>query len=302
MNNYTLNRTKTEEEFTIFDKKLNKIFEAHYFSNHYQFAIALEEKLESITTMANNITYMNSSIALVSLLKIIAPLEDKSVNIGYGVSLFDWVISGVNYLNLNKQSIENMDSEGINIILDIEDFLQISVDQLNPLNTIVIPTSLKVRKGFEKFPHVFDMSSETVYGMDTGAFVALNYSNYADKLRWMRSSYGRTGENIDIPVKGNGRFSELQAAQALAAIESDAIISNELLQFNVDMNFCVNKINECKFYSSDYISGILEIQTRTKEDEKQAILNNFRTEIQGNKCLIYVPIQEGLNNLQSILT
>lgn len=297
MNIYKLKNEKTKEETLLFDQMLKQIFDNHYFSNHYQFAISLEDNLQILTKLDNNITYMNSSIALISLLKIIAPKEDLTVCLGSGVSLFPWVINSINYLGLNKISLKSDVENSINIILDIENLLPVSIDELDLERTIIIPTGLVIKENFSKFPHVFDLSSETVFGIDTGAFIALNKIDFADKLRWMKSSYARTGENIDISVKGNGRFSEVQAAEALSSINSQAIYSESLKFFNQNIEELIKEKANIIFYSSNITTGFIEINGYgNRELSLESISSDIRFERFGDKYFIKLPFSISLAN------
>jgi dTDP-4-amino-4,6-dideoxygalactose transaminase len=55
-----------------------------------------------------------------------------------------------------------------------------------------------------------------VVELKSGACVLTDDEEVAEKLRNMRSSYGRR-KQVDIPLSANGRFSEAQAAQCLSA-------------------------------------------------------------------------------------
>jgi dTDP-4-amino-4,6-dideoxygalactose transaminase len=66
---------------------------------------------------------------------------------------------------------------------------------------------------------IFSFSNRNVFNTAEGGCVCTNNDEIAEKLRNLRSSYGRR-KSVGIPINGNGRFSEAQAALGLLNLQN----------------------------------------------------------------------------------
>jgi dTDP-4-amino-4,6-dideoxygalactose transaminase len=64
---------------------------------------------------------------------------------------------------------------------------------------------------------IFSFHATNVFNTAEGGCVCTNNDNIAERLRNLRSSYGRR-ISVDIPINGNGRFSEAQAVMGLLSL------------------------------------------------------------------------------------
>lgn len=294
---------------SIFKDYLKKVFDNHYFSNHWEFAIALEEKLSDITKYSNNVTYMNSSVALISMLHIFELKKTDTVMLSDGVSLFPWVMSCLDYIGVSYQYTDNCTEYGENDVLIEVDFIDLmSHKQINNFsgNHIIIPMGFtnQVNKNSDSV-YLYDMGLETCFSMTSGAFISSNNEIYADKLRWMRSSYGRTG-NVKVDINGNGRFSEVQAAEALSAINDKKHEENIFVNVNSEVKNVIGNNDYVHYSESVYTSGIIFINNPNDNflkkikylsrhynvlyeyNEKDALINTV---------LIRVPVDSEIRNM-----
>ena len=156
---------------------------------------------------------------------------------------------------------------------------------------------------------IYNMDRETCFNMDTGAFIAVNDDTFAHKFRHMRSSYGRTGE-VAIKINGNGRFSEMQAAEALTSLETDCQ-NNLSHNFTKAVSFASKFKYKANVIGENYTSPILIIKcpdhnSLVKIQIKLDLFNfeheSISFEIDKNDILIRVPLKPSLNdNLFSCL-
>jgi len=295
MNNIYNIKYKTDAQVHEFRRYLKKIFKNHYFSNHWEFAMALEAELANITENKHNITYMNSSVALISLLHILAMDGEGDIIVSKGVSLYPWVKSSLEYFGKDINQGGEQESKEDDIFISIEmAFAETRMKPARPDRTIVIPATLKCHeKMYNECIFVYDMSEETCFGASTGAFVSTNDEDIADKLRWMRSSYGRTG-SVSVPINGNGRFSEMQAAEALSVIRCDGVKDTIIEKINSGMLSKLNIENiPHDFIGSEYTGGIIKLMVPDHDvNEMITRLNNIH--------LLY-EIEPGLDDISEVL-
>lgn len=246
-----------------FKEHIRKIFKNHYFSNHWEFAISLESELNAITGKKHNITYMNSSVALISMLYILDLRKGDSVALARGVSLFPWVQNCLDYMGVNSCPVDasvKYSCDDVLISLDIEQVGDINLISCFSDRNIIIPTRLTNQAlVYNECVSIYDMGVETCFGMSTGAFVSVTNDDHADKLRWMRSSYARTG-NVSVFINGNGRFSEIQAAEALVNIKNNKLKENIFCDINAEVSKAIEgSATQIQYISSEYTSGIIKI-------------------------------------------
>ena len=211
------------------------VYDRHYFSNHHVLAAELEKCLSQKTGMEHNITYMNSSISVITLLHIYGINKSSRILLSPGVITYDWVINSIMYLDIPYVEYDDQETDEICSVAFLleSDIVEFNIDASRFERVIVLPTSFNCRLFNTKQAIIFDMSIETEFALDSGAFVSLNEADTAHKLRWMRSSYGRTG-HVEVPINSNGRFSEIQAARALVFLTEE--------NCNIDNRFVNNKV------------------------------------------------------------
>ena len=296
-NNY-LGTKKFSGESENYKKYISRVFNNHYFSNHWDLAKKLEADLINITKKRNCVTYMNSSIALISSLHILGVKEGDTIYLGRGVNLFNWVISCIKYLNLNVCKEYNNDTNITSIVLDI-DLLSHETNR----HYILIPSSLYTKDNINNNTMIiYNMDRETCFNMYSGAFVATNNDVLAHKLRHMRSSYGRTGD-VTTKINGNGRFSEFQAAEALTSLDIDfqiilSQIFNETIQFiskfrhksTLIGDYYTSPILFIEFSDNNLIEKVI-LKLKSMNNENQII--NYET--LDSRILIRVPLTHSVS-------
>lgn len=278
---------------------ISTVFDNHYFSNHWELAKRLESELIGITKIKNCVTYMNSSIALISSLHILGVKAGGSINVGRGVILFDWVMSCIKYLDLNICREFNNESNIVSIVLDIDAPCNKCDSQY-----ISIPTRVCVENNINNnCISIYNMDRETCFNMDTGAFIAVNDDAFAHKLRHMRSSYGRTGD-VAVEINGNGRFSEIQAAEALTSLGTNFqnVLSHNFIKavsFASKFKYKSNIIGE-KYTSPILIIKCPDHNAVEKIQIKLGLFDceneNVNYEIDKSDILIRAPLKPSLND------
>jgi dTDP-4-amino-4,6-dideoxygalactose transaminase len=80
---------------------------------------------------------------------------------------------------------------------------------------------------------IFSFSKRNVFNTAEGGCVCTNNDEIAEKLRNLRSSYGRR-KSVEIPINGNGRFSEAQAALGLLNLKNyPSIVATNKARFEL---------------------------------------------------------------------
>ena len=119
------------------------------------------------------------------------------------------------------------------------------------------------------------MNEETSFGLTGGGVASTDNTVLSDKLRWMRSSYGRTGK-VNIPINGNGRFSEMQAAWCLSVIDSGLLENPTLKKSNTDIEIKLAFTN-IDLIKSNFTSSFLKLKNIkvSKSNNLKKLLSNY---------------------------
>jgi dTDP-4-amino-4,6-dideoxygalactose transaminase len=219
------------------------VFERHYFTNHGVLAQALEKKLCSYLNVRNAVTLTNESISIMYVAtalglngKVVVPalappstvqsliwcglepvfcdvdsdtflvtpdlvrsvLEQQTVSAVLATHLWGEVCDTVGFDRLAEEY-------DIPVFYDASHAFGCSADNEHTI-------------GGNGSAEILSFNASNVLNAGEGGVVATDDDDLAEKLRNLRSSYGRL-ENVDIPVNGDGRFSELQAGLALLSLE-----------------------------------------------------------------------------------
>lgn len=277
MNIYSIKESNHNFYNEKFKEYCELIFKNHYFSNHWKFAIKLEESLSNITEFQNNITYGNVNILFISILHILKIRKNEKVYISQGLLLFPWVTNALNYLGIKAKVMKHglkRKKDILNIFLDI-DYMSDSCC-CSSENAIVISTNLPKKSNILKaLIYITNMNEETSFGLTGGGVASTDNTVLSDKLRWMRSSYGRTGK-VNIPINGNGRFSEMQAAWCLSVIDSGLLENPTLKKSNTDIEIKLAFTN-IDLIKSNFTSSFLKLKNIkvSKSNNLKKLLSNY---------------------------
>ena len=287
---------RSSEQKKKFKGYVERVFQNHYFSNHWELAISLESELSKVTEKKHNVTYMNGSVALISMLHILGLSSGGSVKISRDVALYPWVQDCLDYMEVNAHPIDGVDeceNNDVLIALDIGLGSTAMMENNFSARIVIIPTQLSGHDSVRNdCIFIYDMGQETCFGMSTGAFISVNDDEYADKLRWMRSSYGRTGE-VSVRINGNGRFSEIQAAEALSAIQCGRVKENVFSAISDEVLKVISgRVTNIQCNSSYYTSGIIGIPCSDKK-----VVSKVRSLFAGKATLCDMPAGEGLDDV-----
>ena len=180
------------------------IFEAHYFSNHYRQAMALEAKLERDDYPGRQcVTFSGLPALAVTVSLEMVDAASRLVEVSRRSS----TCATLDALNRFLQATGR---EGI-----LKATPQESLCWQEELEGLADADLLLVHQGRIK-GMIMDLSDRHPMLASAAVFVTSDDA-LAEKVRWARSSYGRRAP-ADIRVAANGRFSEFQAALLLTAL------------------------------------------------------------------------------------
>jgi len=223
------------------EASLSTIFSNRYYTNHGPFTQKLESTVEELLEVKHAIAMTNDAIALVISAKalnlsgkvICSPfISPSALNSLYWNNLTPIVCEvDEQTLAIKTSTIEHYIDDEVSAILG--NHLMMEADEAKALQEIAKKNNIKLyfdaRSSFgEKLNNVkigsfgalevFSFSqSELINGAES-AIVCTNDDELAKKIRNIRSSYGAR-EVVSVPITGNGRISEAQAAIALLSIE-----------------------------------------------------------------------------------
>ena len=227
-----------------FEKQVDALFERRYYTNHGVLAQEFEEKLSALFQVKNTILMTNATIGL--------SLAYKAMNLPVGGKVivpaftFAATIQSLTWAGLepifcdvdpathqmSPDAISHLlSTPGVCAILGVhlwgntcqtqaiaelaaEHKLQVLYDAAHAVGC----TSQGKTVGGFGACEVFSFHGTKVLSTTEGGCVATNDDALAERLRNLRSSYGRR-KNVSIPIAGYGRFSEMQAAFGLLSLE-----------------------------------------------------------------------------------
>ena len=226
-----------------FEKAFRDIFARCYYTNHGPLAQEFENRLADffdvryVVTMANGtIARMLAAKALEITRKVIVPAFTLTATVQSllwcGVEpLFCDVDPHTHLLTpeLVAPLLEDPDVSGIlpvhlwGNLCDTEELEELARQMGIPIYYDAAHAFGCTRNGRKAGSHgaleIFSFHATNVLNTAEGGCVCTNDDDIAERLRNLRSSYGRR-KSVDIPINGNGRFSEAQAAMGLLGLES----------------------------------------------------------------------------------
>jgi dTDP-4-amino-4,6-dideoxygalactose transaminase len=231
-------------EWERFEKLATGIFERKYYSNHGKLAQGFEDKLCALFKVKHALTVTNATIGLSLACKAIG-LEpgDKVVVPAF---TFAATIQALTWAGLDPvfcdidPATHNVTARTVEPLLDIPGVRAIlgvhlwgnacDIDGLEALARkrdlfLFFDAAHAVGCTYRGIPvsgfgacEVFSFHATKILSATEGGCVTTNDDAIAERVRNLRSSYGRR-TNVSIPVNANGRFSEMQAAFGLLSLE-----------------------------------------------------------------------------------
>jgi len=225
-----------------FESAFRDIFSRRYYTNHGPLAQELEERLSEFCGVRHVITMTNGTIARMlaaKALNLTGKVIVPAFTFPETVQSLSW--TGVEPLFCDVDPKTHMlTPEKVAPLLDDPDVSAILPLHLwgNLCNTKPLE-EMAQRKGVPVFYdaahafgctrnsrkagghgalEIFSFHATKVFNTVEGGCVCTNDDDIAERLRNLRSSYGRR-ISVDIPINGNGRFSEAQAAMGLISLE-----------------------------------------------------------------------------------
>lgn len=189
------------------------IFERHYFSNHHVEAIEVERRFEEIFQGFHCITYSSLPSLLVAVVDEICGAS-KSSNGFSIVASNDSEIDGLNrFLRATMRRSEIVADDSVLAQCSAQAGVRPGIASI-PLRAVVMSDSQVVGR-------CYDMAGLDSMLLSAGLFVTPE-AEFAEKLRWSRSSYGRRAPTR-INIAANGRFSEFQGRMVNNALNNRGI-------------------------------------------------------------------------------
>jgi len=228
-------------EWDGFKIKFNQIFERRYYTNHGPFVKELEEKIKKITSVKHAICVTNATIGLMIVAKALG-LSGKVLCPSYTfvatAQSIVWaglepVLCDVNLQNhlLDLNCLEELINDASAILgvhLWGNPCHPRELEELAAANNVHLYfdsahafgcTSSGINIGNFGEAEVFSFHATKVINGMEGGCICTNDEFLASKIRNIRSSYG-TDDVVDVPITGNGRMSEAQAAMAIIGLEN----------------------------------------------------------------------------------
>lgn len=226
-----------------FKEEMQGIFDRCYYTNHGVLAQKLEEKLCSLLHVRHAVTVTNATIGL-SLAALALGLKGKVIVPAFTfvatAQALAWVGIEPCFCDVDPMthsiSVKNVEPL-LEVHPDVTGILGVhmwgNTCETEGLEELARERGLKIfydaahafgcTHGKQKVGgfgacEVFSFHATKVLNATEGGCVATNDDELAERLRNLRSSYGRR-ENVAIPLNANGRFSEFQAAFGLLSLE-----------------------------------------------------------------------------------
>lgn len=225
-----------------FEASFNGIFERRYYTNHGPLAQEFEARLCECLGVKHAITMTNATIGLMIAAKAMGLTGEIILPaftfIASAQSLtwagLDPVFCDVDpeTHNISAELVEPLISDNVSAIMGVHlwgnpcevEALQALADyhgvQLYFDAAHAFASEYHGRRigGFGEL-EVFSFHATKIMNSAEGGVVCTNNGELAKRVRNIRSSYG-AGPPVEIPLTGNGRFSEAQAAMGLMSLKS----------------------------------------------------------------------------------
>ena len=220
---------------------IRRIYDNGYFTNHGPLAQEFESALENYLSINNVVAIGNESLAiLIALagLELRGPILTSALGAEPVARAARWLNLPVRYCDVDlvnhqptaDQLMAALD-EDIAAVCLVEawgnrlrpELIEIVTQIQRPLVVISFDSFGSVGQGQRCEPHenvvsVFGFGPDQLLCTDQGGGIATNNSDWAERFRNVRSSYG-TRQRVPVTATCNGRFSEWQAGVGLKSLE-----------------------------------------------------------------------------------
>jgi dTDP-4-amino-4,6-dideoxygalactose transaminase len=312
-----------------------KIFKNKYYTNHGPFVQKLEEDLQAFLNVKHVMAMTNESIALIIAAKAL-DLKGKVLCSEFvsasALNSLNWaglepVICKANSttLCLDSGSFEMHIDRDVSAILGSH--IQPNLSDIDWLKDFAKSKNLKLyfdsstafgsfyknkRLGCFGDLEVFSFHEDEIINSAEGGVLTTNNDNLAKKVRNIRSSYG-SGPIVKVPITGNGRMSEAQAALALLSLRD---YEKNFLRNKRQFNLYVELLEGCKYINvikhiievkPNFSSVTVKLHKYNNLNFKNIQLNKFvgkgiynnlsiNSNLNSNKLIIEIPTGKHINN------
>lgn len=231
-------------EYERFEALANDVFARKYYANHGKLTLEFEEKFSELSGMKNSIAVTNGTIAISMAAKAMnLPLKSKVIVPSFTfigtVQALTWAGLEPVFadIDLDTHTITRetvaplLKQKNISAILGVHLWGNpCDVERLEEIEQKCgIPVFYDAahavgchykNRSLASFGHcaTFSLHATKVMQATEGGVICTNDDELAERVRNIRSSYGRR-KHVPVPMVINGRFSELQAAMALLSLE-----------------------------------------------------------------------------------
>ncbi len=241
-------------EYERFEALMNDVFDRKYYTNQGKLTFEFEDKFSELSGMKNSIAVTNGTVAISIAAKALnLPVKSKVIVPSFTfigtVQALTWaglepVFADID-LETHTITYETvaplLKNKNISAVLgvhlwgnpcDVERLDEIEQQYGIPVfyDAAHAVGSAYKNKSLASFGHcsTFSLHATKVLQAAEGGVICTDDDELAERIRNMRSSYGRRRQ-VSVPLVINGRFSELQAAMALLSIEkfSEYVTNNK---------------------------------------------------------------------------
>lgn len=224
-----------------FENAFRDIFARRYYTNHGPLAQELEDRLAEFFGVRHVVTMTNGTIALMlaaKALNLTGKVIVPAFTFAATVQSLTWAGVEPLFCDVDPQThmltpalvAPLLDDPDVSAILPVH--LWGNLCNTKALENLAQQKGIPVyydaahafgctRKGRKAGCHgaleIFSFHATNVFNTAEGGCVCTNNDDIAERLRNLRSSYGRR-ISVDIPINGNGRFSEAQAVMGLLSL------------------------------------------------------------------------------------
>ncbi len=246
-------------DYEKFKFLVNDIFNRKYYTNHGKLTQDFEDKISKKFNVKNSIAITNGTVALSIACKALElPVRCKVIVPSFTfigtVQALTWAglepvfcdISSTTHTIMEKNVLPLLQKDkSIKAILGVH--LWGNPCEIDKLDQIEKEYNVKVfydaahaigckynGEHIGKFGHcaMFSLHATKILSASEGGLLCTDDDELAEKIRNIRSSYGRK-KNVPVSIAINGRFSELQAAMALLSLEGfdENVLKNKARYF-----------------------------------------------------------------------
>lgn len=231
-------------DYGRFEELVNDVFDRKYYANHGKLTLEFEEKFAKLSGVKNSIAVTNGTIAISMAAKAMnLPLKSKVIVPSFTfigtVQALTWAGLEPVFadIDLDTHTITRetvaplLKQKNISAILGVHLWGNpCDVERLDEIEQQYgIPVFYDAahavgchykNRSLASYGHcaTFSLHATKVMQATEGGVICTNDDELAERVRNIRSSYGRR-KQVPVPMVINGRFSELQAAMALLSLE-----------------------------------------------------------------------------------